>query len=127
MVQRPPFSSPVKFRRLYYRSLPSFPSGECRYLKFDYTLQVRWQDRFAELMDHLEKTAIDEVVESEIEVKAMGAADQEVVEEVSEPVEAVEAEKQEVADQESESSTIEDRLKGEIGTLKEVDLFLSDR
>lgn len=78
-------------------------------------------------MDHLEKTAIDEVVESEIEVKAMGAADQEVVEEVSEPVEAVEAEKQEVADPESESSTIEDRLKGEMGTLEEVDLFLSDR
>lgn len=78
-------------------------------------------------MDHLEKTAIDEVVESEIEVKAMGVVDQEVVEEVSEPVEAVEAEKQEVADQESESSTIEDRLKGEMGTLKEVDLFLSDR
>lgn len=78
-------------------------------------------------MDHLEKTAIDEVVESEIEVKAMGVVDQEVVDEVSEPVEAVEAEKQEVADQESESSTIEDRLKGEMGTLKEVDLFLSDR
>lgn len=78
-------------------------------------------------MDHLEKTAIDEVVESEIEVKAMGVVDQEVVDEVSEPLEAVEAEKQEVADQESESSTIEDRLKGEMGTLKEVDLFLSDR
>lgn len=78
-------------------------------------------------MDHLEKTAIDEVVESEIEVKAMGVVDQEVVEKVSEPVEAVEAEKQEVVEEASESSTIEDRLKGEMGTLKEVDLFLSDR
>ncbi|KIR76927.1 hypothetical protein I305_06242 [Cryptococcus gattii E566] len=127
MVQRLPFSSPVKLRRLHYRSLPSSLSGECRYLKFDFTLQVRWQDRFAELVDHLEKTAIDEVVESEIEVKAMGVVDQEVVEKVSEPVEAVEAEKQEVVEEASESSTIEDRLKGEMGTLKEVDLFLSDR
>lgn len=78
-------------------------------------------------MDHLEKTAIDEVVESEMEVKATGVVDQEVIDEVSEPVEAVEAEKQKVADQKSESSTIEDRFKGEMGTLEEVDLFLSDR
>lgn len=75
-------------------------------------------------MDHLEKTAIDEVVELETEVKAMESVEQEEVKEVSEPVEAA---KQEVVDQGDELSTVEDKLKSEMGILKEVDLFLPDR
>lgn len=75
-------------------------------------------------MDHLEKTAIDEVVELETEVKAMENVEQEEVKEVSEPVEAA---KQEVVDQGGELSTVEDKLKSEMGILKEVDLFLPDR
>lgn len=75
-------------------------------------------------MDHLEKTAIDEVVELETEVKAMESVEQEEVKEVSEPVEAA---KQEVVDQGGELSTVEDKLKSEMGILKEVDLFLPDR
>lgn len=124
MVQHPPFNPPTKLRRLRYRSLPSFPTNESRYVKFDYTLQIRWQDRFAELVDHLEKTAIDEVVELETEVKAMESVEQEEVKEVSEPVEAA---KEEVVDQGGELSTVEDKLKSEMGILKEVDLFLPDR
>ncbi|OWZ56841.1 hypothetical protein C368_01553 [Cryptococcus neoformans 125.91] len=124
MVQHPPFNPPTKLRRLRYRSLPSSPTNESRYVKFDYTLQIRWQDRFAELVDHLEKTAIDEVVELETEVKAMESVEQEEVKEVSEPVDAA---KQEVVDQGGELSTVEDKLKSEMGILKEVDLFLPDR
>lgn len=75
-------------------------------------------------MDHLEKSAIDEVVELETEVKAMEDVEQEEVKEVSEPVEAA---KQEVVDQGGELSTVEDKLKSEMGILKEVDLFLPDR
>lgn len=75
-------------------------------------------------MDHLEKTAIDEVVELETEVKAMESVEQEEVKEVSEPVDAA---KQEVVDQGGELSTVEDKLKSEMGILKEVDLFLPDR
>lgn len=90
-------------------------------------------------MDHLEKTAIGEGVEFETEVKAMESVEQEVMEEVSEAAEAakqevieevsepVEAANQEVTDQEGEPSTVEDKLKSEMGILNEVDLFLPDR
>lgn len=56
--------------------------------------------------------------------EAAEAAKQEVIEEVSEPVEAA---NQEVTDQEGEPSTVEDKLKSEMGILNEVDLFLPDR
>ncbi|WRT67021.1 uncharacterized protein IL334_003987 [Kwoniella shivajii] len=139
MIQFPLSGDSIQMRRVRYRSIPTTPSGESRFVEFTHKRaqlgekDVMWQDQLGAMLDNLEEEIKNEdgdtvipvakEVESSIEKAAFTG------EEVSSDLEKKEASTDILGEKEGTVTGDEEpRLfKAVFGVIKESDLFIPDR